>query len=268
VIALSRAEDGRRPGESVADPLHVHDLTVAYRDKRVLEDVDLTIPPGKLVAIIGPNGAGKSTLIKAVLDLVPRVAGTVEIFGRPYQEQRRLVAYVPQRNTVDWDFPTDALDVVTMGRYGKLGWLRRPGRAEREAAMKALDQVGMADLARRQISQLSGGQQQRVFLARALAQDAQVYLMDEPFAGVDAVTERAIVELLQALRAQGKTVVCVHHDLDSAPSYFDWVVLLNVRVMAAGLFATTFTPENVARTYGGHISSFSRVVQVTPAETA
>jgi manganese/zinc/iron transport system ATP- binding protein len=268
VIALPRAEDGRGSGEGVADPLHIHDLTVAYRDKRVLNDVDLTIPPGKLVAIIGPNGAGKSTLIKAVLDLVPRVAGTVEIFGRPYREQRRLVAYVPQRNSVDWDFPTDALDVVTMGRYGKLGWLRRPGRAEREAAMKALDQVGMADLAGRQISQLSGGQQQRVFLARALAQDAQVYLMDEPFAGVDAVTERAIVELLHALRAQGKTVICVHHDLDSAPSYFDWVVLLNVRIVAAGQFAETFTPENVARTYGGSMSSFSRFVQGTSPGTA
>ena len=242
-----------------SDPLHVHDLTVAYRDKRVLEDVDLTIPTGKLVAIIGPNGAGKSTLIKAVLDLVPRVAGTVEIFGKPYQEQRRLVAYVPQRNTVDWDFPTDALDVVTMGRYGKLGWLRRPGRAEREAALKALDQVGMADFASRQISQLSGGQQQRVFLARALAQDAQLYLMDEPFAGVDAVTERAIVALLRELRAQGKTVVCVHHDLDSAREYFDWVVLLNVRLIAAGPFDEAFTAELVARTYGGHVASFARI---------
>jgi manganese/zinc/iron transport system ATP- binding protein len=207
------------------------------------------------VAIIGPNGAGKSTLIKAILDLVPRVAGTIRVFGRPYAEARRLVGYVPQRNSVDWDFPTDALDVVTMGRYGALGWVRRPGRAEREAAIRALDQVGMTDYAHRQISQLSGGQQQRVFLARALAQDAQLYLMDEPFAGVDAVTERAIVALLQSLRAGGKTVVCVHHDLDSAPDYFDWAVLLNVRLVAAGPFSRTFTPENVTRTYGGLISA-------------
>jgi manganese/zinc/iron transport system ATP- binding protein len=246
-----------------SDPLHIHDLTVAYRDKRVLEDVDLTIPPGKLVAIIGPNGAGKSTLIKAVLDLVPKVAGTVEVFGKPYREQRHLVAYVPQRSTVDWDFPTDALDVVMMGRYGKLGWVRRPGRAERDAAMHALEQLGMADYARRQISQLSGGQQQRVFLARALAQDAEIYLMDEPFAGVDAVTERAIVQLLQDLRARGKTVVCVHHDLDSAPDYFDWVVLLNVRLKAAGPFPEVFTPENVALTYGGSASSFARLARET-----
>lgn len=242
-------------------PLTVADLTVAYRDKRVLQDVDLVIPHGKLVAIIGPNGAGKSTLIKAVLDLVPRVAGTVRVFGKSYRDARSLVGYVPQRNSVDWEFPTDALDVVTMGRYGKLGWFRRPGRTEREAAMHALEQVGMADYARRQISQLSGGQQQRVFLARALAQDAQLYLMDEPFAGVDAVTERAIVTLLQELRAGGKTVVCVHHDLDSAPVYFDWAVLMNVRLIADGPFAETFTAENVARTYGGHISNFSRIAR-------
>jgi manganese/zinc/iron transport system ATP- binding protein len=248
-----------------ADPLHIHDLTVAYREKRVLEDVDLTIPAGRLVAIIGPNGAGKSTLLKAVLDLVPRVAGTVEIFRRPYREQRRLVAYVPQRNTVDWEFPTDALDVVTMGRYGTLGWLRRPGRAERDSAMRALDQVGMAAYAGRQISQLSGGQQQRVFLARALAQDAEIYLMDEPLAGVDAVTERAIIDLLSTLRSGGKTVICVHHDLDSAPYYFDWAVLLNVRIIAAGPFAEVFTPENVARTYGGSVSSFGRLAQGTSA---
>jgi len=247
------------PGE--ADPLHVHDLTVAHRDKRVLEDVDLTIPAGRLVAIIGPNGAGKSTLLRAVLDLVPRVSGTVEIFRRRYREQRRLVAYVPQRNSVDWEFPTDALDVVMMGRYGTLGWLRRPGRSERDAAMRALEQVGMAAYAGRQISQLSGGQQQRVFLARALAQNAQIYLMDEPFAGVDAVTERAIVDLLSALRSEGKTVVCVHHDLDSAPYYFDWAVLLNVRIIAAGPFSEVFTPENVTRTYGGSLSSFGRLVR-------
>ncbi len=232
-------------------PVVIRDLTVAYREKAVLWDVDLDLPAGKLVAIIGPNGAGKSTLIKAVLGLVPAAAGTVAIFGQPYAAQRHRVGYVPQRTSVDWDFPTDALDVVLMGTYGSLGWVRRPGAAQRAWAMNCLDKVGMADYAGRQISQLSGGQQQRVFLARALAQNADLYFMDEPFVGVDALTEKAIVALLHELRAQGKTVVCVHHDLDSAPDYFDYVALLNVRLIAAGPFATTFTLENLKRTYGG-----------------
>ncbi len=233
------------------NPIVIHDLTVAYRDKPVLWDIELSIPPGKLVAIIGPNGAGKSTLIKAVLGLVPAVAGTVSLFGGSYRERRQMIGYVPQRSSVDWDFPTHALDVVMMGAYGQLGWFKRPGKAQGELALRCLEQVGMADFANRQISQLSGGQQQRVFLARALAQDAQLYFMDEPFVGVDAVTERAIVNLLRDLRARGKTVVCVHHDLDSAPEYFDWLVLLNVRLIAAGPFETTFTSENLRKTYGG-----------------
>jgi len=236
-------------------PVLVNDLSVAYRDKPVLWDVDLEIPAGKLVAIIGPNGAGKTTLIKAILGLVPTAAGSVQIFGRPYKEQRQLVGYVPQRGSVDWDFPTNALDVVTMGTYGKLGWVKRPGKTEQERATHALDQVGMADLAQRQISQLSGGQQQRVFLARALAQDAKLYFMDEPFVGVDAVTEKAIVGLLQELKKQGKTVICVHHDLDSAPDYFDWIVLLNVRLVASGPVDQVFTADNLLKTYGGSMSS-------------
>ena len=239
-------------------PLAVRDLTVAYRDKPVLWDVDLTIPPGVLAAIIGPNGAGKSTLIKATLSLVPKAAGSVEIFGGSYAANRRYVGYVPQRGAVDWNFPTNALDVVMMGTYGRLGWVRRPGKTEREQALHCLEQVGMADYALRQISQLSGGQQQRVFLARALAQDAQLYLMDEPFVGVDATTERAIVDLLRALRERGKTVVVVHHDLDSAPDYFDWLVLLNVRLIAAGTFADTFTPDNLVRTYGGRFHALKQ----------
>ncbi|MCO5218104.1 MAG: ABC transporter ATP-binding protein [Thermomicrobiales bacterium] len=228
----------------------VHDLTVAYRDDPVLWDVDLSIPTGTLTAIIGPNGAGKSTLMKAILGLVPMAAGTVEIFGHTSELQRKLVGYVPQRGSVDWQFPTDALDVVTMGTYGQLGWIRRPGKAEKQRAMDALEQMGMADFAHRQISQLSGGQQQRVFLARALVQDAQLYFMDEPFVGVDARTEAAIIDLLKNLRDRGKTVVVVHHDLDSAPHYFDHVVLLNVQKIASGPMATTFTTENLERTYG------------------
>jgi manganese/zinc/iron transport system ATP- binding protein len=231
--------------------LEVEDLTVAYGEKPALWDVDLTVRVGTLMAIVGPNGAGKSTLIRAVLGLLKPAAGTVRVFGQPYEEQRRLVAYVPQRGSVDWDFPTDVLDVVTMGRYGSLGWLRRPGRPEREAAEAALEQVGLAHLAHRQIGQLSGGQQQRVFLARALVQDAQVYLMDEPFQGVDATSERAIVELLQALRSQGRTVVAVHHDLQTVPEYFDAVTLLNVRRIASGPVDEVFTEENLRATYGG-----------------
>jgi manganese/zinc/iron transport system ATP- binding protein len=181
----------------------------------------------------------------------------VLIHGRPYAEQRRLVAYVPQRGTVDWDFPTSVLDVVMMGRYGALGWIRRPGRRERELALDALRKVGMDELADRQISQLSGGQQQRVFLARALVQDAGIYLMDEPFQGVDATTERAIVTLLQELRAAGKTLVVVHHDLPTVPEYFDWVTMLNVRRIASGPVDEVFTDENLRLAYGGRVAFVS-----------
>jgi len=231
--------------------IEVEDLTVAYGDHPALWDVDVVVPPGTLMAIVGPNGAGKTTLIRAVLGLVKPVAGRVAIFGRPYEEQRSLVAYVPQRTSVDWDFPTNVLDVVTMGRYGSVGWLRRPRKRERAAALAALDQVGLTDLAERQISELSGGQQQRVFLARALVQDARVYLMDEPFQGVDATTERAIVALLHELRANGRTVVAVHHDLQTVGEYFDWVTLLNVRRVASGPVDDVFSEENLRRTYGG-----------------
>jgi manganese/zinc/iron transport system ATP- binding protein len=238
--------------------IEVNDLTVAYREKPVLWDVDLQVPAGVLMAIVGPNGAGKSTLIKAVLGLVRAAAGQVLVHGRPYAEQRKLVAYVPQRGSVDWDFPTSVLDVVMMGCYGTLGWLRRPGRKEREAAMAALAQVAMEDFAERQISQLSGGQQQRVFLARALVQNAGLYLMDEPFQGVDAKTERAIVTVLQQLREEGKTVVVVHHDLETVGEYFDQVLLLNVRRIASGPVSEVFTDENLRLTYGGRVPFLQR----------
>jgi manganese/zinc/iron transport system ATP- binding protein len=244
------------PHLTIADfPLVVNDLTVSYRDKPVLQDIDLVIPKGQLCAIIGPNGAGKTTLIKAALGLIPTASGSVRFFGASYADQRRRVGYVPQRASVDWDFPTTAIDVVMMGTYGKLGWLKRPGKAERQRALDALEQVRMAEFAERQISQLSGGQQQRVFLARALAQDAELYFMDEPFVGVDAVTEEAIIGLLKSLRAKGRTVVAVHHDLDSAPEYFDWLVLLNVRLIASGPFSTTFTSDNLRSAYGGAMNA-------------
>ena len=233
--------------------IDVADLTVAYREQPVLWDVDLQVPEGVLMAVVGPNGAGKTTFIKAVLGLVPVAAGRVEVLGAPVEKTRREIAYVPQRGSVDWDFPTSVLDVVMMGRYGALGWFRRPGAAERERATDALAQVGMADFAGRQISELSGGQQQRVFLARALVQDARVVLMDEPFQGVDATTERTIVTLLQTLRSEGKTVIVVHHDLQTVPEYFDWVLLLNVRRIAAGPVAEVFTDENLRATYGGRV---------------
>jgi manganese/zinc/iron transport system ATP- binding protein len=233
--------------------IEVRDLTVAYRDKPVLWDVDVEVPVGVLMAIVGPNGAGKTTLIKSVLDLVRPAAGDILVNGAPYSEQRQQVAYVPQRGSVDWDFPTSVLDVVMMGLYGKLGWIRRPGAAQRSSALDALAKVGMTDYANRQISQLSGGQQQRVFLARALVQNASIYLMDEPFQGVDATTERAIVELLQTLRAAGSTVVVVHHDLQTVSEYFDWVLLLNVRRIAAGPVEDVFTDENLRATYGGRV---------------
>ena len=238
--------------------VEVTDLTVAYADKPVLWDVDLEVPPGVLMAVVGPNGAGKTTLIRAVLGLVQPAAGRALVYGRPYEEQRLLVGYVPQRGSVDWDFPTSVLDVVLMGRYGRLGWVRRPGAEDRAAARQALEHVGMAELEGRQISQLSGGQQQRVFLARALVQDAEVYFMDEPFQGVDATTEKAIVELLRELRARGKTVVAVHHDLQTVPEYFDQVTLLNVRRIASGPVDEVFTEENLRRTYGGRAAFFGR----------
>jgi len=234
--------------------LEYHDLTVAYHTRPVLWDVDLSLPDGKLVAIVGPNGAGKSTLLKATLDLVPLSSGYVRVFGTHYDKARGRVAYVPQRESVDWDFPSTVLDVVMMGRYGKLGWFRRPSAEDRAAALDALKKVGMNSYADRQISRLSGGQQQRTFLARALVQDADLYLMDEPFAGVDAVTERTIIAILHELRDAGRTVVCVHHDLQTVPEYFDWVVLLNMRLIAAGPIEEVFTTEHLNHTYGGRLA--------------
>ena len=190
----------------VSSPLTIHDMTVAYHRKPVIWDIDLTLPEGHLIGIVGPNGAGKSTLIKACLGLIPKASGEVKIYGKPYAKQRDLVGYVPQRESVDWDFPVSALDVVMMGTYAKLGWCRPVGKKEKELALEALEQVGLVDFAHRQISQLSGGQQQRVFLARALVQDAELYFMDEPFAAVDAATEKAIVDILKTLKARGKTV--------------------------------------------------------------
>jgi len=249
------------PEHSPTAPVSIHDMTVAYHRKPVLWDVDLDVPQGRLVGIVGPNGAGKSTLIKAALDLVPRVSGEVLIYGKPFRRQRRLVAYVPQRESVDWDFPISAVEVVMMGRYGMMGWFRPVTRAHRRAALGALDRVGMADFADRQISNLSGGQQQRIFLARALAQEAQIYFMDEPFASVDASTERAIIAVLTDLKNSGKTVLVVHHDLQTVSQYFDHLIMLNMRVVAHGPTSEVFTQENLARTYGGRLTLLSEAAE-------
>ncbi len=240
-------------------PLSVRDMTVAYHRKPVLWNVTVHVPSASMVGLVGPNGAGKSTLLKAVVGMVPRISGEVSIFGKEYQQNRAAVAYVPQRESVDWDFPATALDVVLMGTYGRLGWFGRVGKAQRHAAHEALRQMEIEHLAGRQISQLSGGQQQRTFLARALVQKADLYLMDEPFAAVDAATESAIVNIMKSLRSEGKTIVVVHHDLHTAREYFDHIVLLNTRLIAAGKTADVFTDENLQKTYGGKLTLLEEV---------
>lgn len=240
-------------------PLCIRDVTVAYHRKPVLWNVSLEVKAGSLVGLVGPNGAGKSTLLKAIVDMVPRISGDVSVFGKPYRQRRSSIAYVPQRETVDWDFPATALDVVLMGTYGQLGWFRRVGPAQREAATSALRKMGIEHLAQRQISQLSGGQQQRTFLARALTQDADLYLMDEPFAAVDASTEQAIITLMRELSAKNKTIVVVHHDLHTVPNYFDHLVLLNMRLVASGPTSEVFTQENLQKTYGGKLTLLEEI---------
>ncbi len=240
----------------VAPAIRVTDLTVAYGDKTVLWDIDIEIPKGAMVAVVGPNGAGKTTLIKSIQGLVPRVAGVISIHGRPYEKQRKEVSYVPQRGSVDWDFPTSVVDTVKMGSYGDLGWIRRPGRKEHEKALSALEKVDMLQFAQRQISQLSGGQQQRVFLARALVQSASVYLLDEPFQGVDATTEKAIVRILKELVTGGKTVLAVHHDLNTVSEYYERIAILNVGLVASGKVDEVFNSENLMGAYGGKASFF------------
>lgn len=231
--------------------VEVEDLTVAYDAKPVLWDIDLKIPKGQLMAVVGPNGAGKTTLIKAMLGLLKPVTGVIRFLdgSADMSTLKNRIGYVPQSGSVDWDFPATVQDVVLMGCYGRLGWIRRPRKADIELAKQTLQKVGMQEYCSRQISQLSGGQQQRVFLARALAQEADVYFMDEPFKGVDAQTERAIVALLKELKEQGKTVVVVHHDLQTVPDYFDWVTLINLRIVASGPVAEVFHEENLKRTY-------------------
>ncbi|MBX9851404.1 MAG: ABC transporter ATP-binding protein [Cytophagaceae bacterium] len=244
----------------VENPIvEIHDLTVSYSRKPVLWGIDLTIPSGSLVGIIGPNGAGKSTILKTTMGLIPVSSGYIKLFGKDLDEVRDKVSYVPQRESVDWDFPASVMDVVLMGRYNRLGLFKRPRNADKDVAMECLQKVGMEAFVKRQISQLSGGQQQRVFLARALAQDADLYFMDEPFAGVDAATEAAIIKLLREMTAKGKTVIVVHHDLQSAVDYFNWILLLNMRLVASGPTDKVFTQQLLQETYGGKLTLLSKV---------
>jgi manganese/zinc/iron transport system ATP- binding protein len=252
---MNAAASGPSPASSSARPplVDFHDVTVAYGRRPVVWNVDFEIDEPCLFGIIGPNGAGKSTLLKAALGLVPTVGGSVRFGGRPLREVRSRVGYVPQRETVDWDFPVNVMDVVLMGTYARLGWFRRPGARERELARASLDRVGLADLADRQIGRLSGGQQQRVFLARALAQEADIYFLDEPMAGVDMRSQEGIFRVLADLRAAGRLVIVVHHDLRTAAEWFDRVALIDMRLVATGPTAAVLTPENLRRTYAGHI---------------
>ena len=253
-----------KPGTPV--PLEIHDLTVAYHKRPVLWGVDVEVPAGQLVGVIGPNGAGKSTLIKAAMGLLPVSSGWVNVFGQPVKDNLRRVGYVPQRESVDWDFPVSVMDVVLMGRYGHLGLFKRPRKEDREVARECLEKVKMLPYADRQISNLSGGQQQRVFLARALAQESDLYFMDEPFAGVDAATEAAIVTILQELKDQGKTLLVVHHDLPTAKTYFDSLLLLNMRVVAFGPTEEVFNYDLLQSTYGGRLTILSEVADAVGAK--
>lgn len=242
--------------------LEIHDLTVSYDQNPVLWNVDLSLPGGKLVGILGPNGAGKSTLIKSIMGLIPPTSGYVRIFDKPLNDVRSRISYVPQRESVDWNFPASVLDVVLMGTYGKLGLFRRPGKKEKDLAHECLEQVGMTGFVKRQISELSGGQQQRVFIARALAQQADLYLMDEPFAGVDMATETAIFQLLQNMTEAGKTVLVVHHDIHSAMNFFDWVIMLNLHLVASGPKEQVMTEDLLRKTYGGKLNLLTKVTDL------
>ncbi len=243
--------DHLAPSPGFNPVLAVKDLTVAFKEKPVLWDIDVQVPSGVLLGVVGPNGAGKTTLIKSILGLIKPAAGQIDIFQKRLSAVRRRVSYIPQRGSVDWDFPTNPLDVVLMGRYGHLGWIRRPGSYEKDLALAALEKVNMLEFASHQINQLSGGQQQRIFIARSLVQDADLYFMDEPFVGVDAVTESAIITLLKELRSKGKTVIVIHHDLETVQTYFDWALLLNVRKIAFGPVSEVMTKENLRVAYGG-----------------
>lgn len=251
-----------KKGESLPS-LQVEGLNVNYDKTPVLWDITLSVPQGKVVGIVGPNGAGKTTLVKAALGLLRPLSGKIEFFGKPLEQSRQRMAYVPQKESVDWDFPITVKELVLMGRYGKLGLFHRPKQEDHETAERYLELVGMTSYAKRQINQLSRGQQQRVFIARALTQEADVYFMDEPLAGIDLASEKVIMKLLSDLRDQGKTVFVVHHDLHSVTAYFEWVILLNMRLIACGETATAFTSTNLNLAYGKHAALFDEALKLS-----
>ncbi len=242
--------------------IEIHDISTTYNHRPVLWGIDTNIPANSLTAIVGPNGAGKSTLLKTMMGLISSSSGFTHFFGKNIDEMRNSVSYMPQREAVDWDFPITVYDVVLMGTYGKLGLFKRPRAAEKDRAKHALEMVGMEDFSKRQISELSGGQQQRVFFARSLAQDADIYLMDEPFAGVDATTEETLLQLLITMKKEGKTIVVVHHDIQSVIKYFDNVLLLNLRLIASGHPKEILTDELLHSAYSGRLSLLSEVAEL------
>ncbi|CAM3561320.1 metal ABC transporter ATP-binding protein [Erysipelothrix urinaevulpis] len=229
--------------------IKVENLHVSYYGNEVVKDVSFEFNTGSLIGIIGPNGAGKSTMIKAILGLIPKDKGTITVDQQSIDEARKKIAYVPQRNDLDWDFPINVFDTVLMGTYPKLGLIKRPKEREKELAKESLKRVGMLDYANQQIGELSGGQQQRVFLARALAQEADLFFLDEPFVGIDVASEKKIVDILKELKDEGKTVFVVHHDLSKVESYFDELILINKELVKAGKVKDVFIYETMNKAY-------------------
>jgi manganese/zinc/iron transport system ATP- binding protein len=247
----------------VESALKIQQLTVNYEKNPVLWDISFEVPQGKLVAICGPNGAGKSTLLKTALGLIKPITGEILFFGKPFKEVRKQVGYIPQREEVDWDFPITLFDLVLMGRYGRKGVFGRINKKDKQDAWHYLSLVGLKEFAKRQINQLSGGQQQRAFLARALMQEADLYLMDEAFAGIDAASIKALIAILQQFAKQGKTFFIVHHDLESVRQIFNWVILLNLRLVGYGSVETVFTPEMIQKTYGRETALFDEAARLS-----
>lgn len=243
------------------DIITIKNLSVAYNKKPVLWDINANIPKAKLVAIVGPNGAGKSTFMRSIMDIVPRISGKIEISGKPYKQVQKSISYIPQRQSVDWDYPISVQDLVAMGLYSELRWYQPLRAPQFDRIMEALEKVELVPFAKKQISQLSGGQQQRAFMARSLIQESDIYFMDEPFAGIDAASEKAIFTVIDLLKLQHKTIVIVHHNLSMIKEYFDYVMMLNLRLIAAGDVKSTFTDENLSKTYKGRLTLLEDVAK-------
>lgn len=256
-----------KKNEMSENALEVNQITVNYEKTPALWDFSLTIPRGELVGIIGPNGAGKTTFLKSAMGLISPLSGKISFFGEPLKKMRNKIAYVPQKESVDWDFPITVIELVLMGCYGRLGLFRWVSKRDRDLAYNYLEKVGMEQYADRQISQLSGGQQQRVFIARALMQNAEIYFLDEPFSGIDIATEQVIVDLLRELRDEGKTVFVVHHDLSTVHSYFNWVIMLNIRLVASGPVDEVFNSETLSATYGKSYSVLDKALKLSQSKT-